>query len=191
MKNKEKKLGIRQVLSNFTYAFYLMIKIYPLKFVMQSSLTILGSVCNFFLFTYMIRFLINGIQSEKKFSVLLTHISVILIFVVLFFVLKRIYDTLIDPIISKKCDAKFNKTLFEKSMNSDISDFEDPSSYDLFTRAVTNGTGAVNATLNFVNEALDSTLKLFLTLMALSSNRSNPFYIRSVSVSYQFSQYNG
>ena len=163
MKNKEKKLGIRQVLSNFTYAFYLMIKIYPLKFVMQSSLTILGSVCNFFLFTYMIRFLINGIQSEKKFSVLLMHISVILIFVVLFFVLKRIYDTLIDPIISKKCDAKFNKTLFEKSMNSDISDFEDPSSYDLFTRAVTNGTGAVNATLNFVNEALDSTLKLFLT----------------------------
>ena len=163
MKNKEKKLGTRQVLSNFTYAFYLMIKIYPLKFVMQSSLTILGSVCNFFLFTYMIRFLINGIQSEKKFSVLLMHISVILIFVVLFFVLKRIYDTLIDPIISKKCDAKFNKTLFEKSMNSDISDFEDPSSYDLFTRAVTNGTGAVNATLNFVNEALDSALKLFLT----------------------------
>ena len=35
---------------------------------MQSSLTILGSVCNFFLFTYMIRFLINGIQSKKKFS---------------------------------------------------------------------------------------------------------------------------
>ena len=82
-------------------------------------------------------------------------------FVVLFFVLKRIYDTLVDPIISKKCDAKFNKTLFEKSMNSDISDFEDPSSYDLFIRAVTNGTGAVNATLNFVNEALDSALKLF------------------------------
>ncbi len=60
-------------------------------------------------------------------------------------------------------------------MNSDISDFEDPSSYDLFIRAVTNGTGAVNATLNFVNEALDSALKLFSDFMALSSNRSNPF----------------
>ncbi len=69
---------------------------------MQSSLTILRSVCNFFLFTYMIRFLINGIQSEKKVFRVTDAYLCYFNFVVLFFVLKRIYDTLVDPIISKK-----------------------------------------------------------------------------------------
>ena len=77
MKKKEKDPKIH-MFANYCAAFKLMLKLFPEKFAGTLSLTIFGNVINFFSFTYILSFVVNGLQTGKRASVPVsyTHLDV-------------------------------------------------------------------------------------------------------------------
>lgn len=164
MNEENKKLKPGRVVSNYFYAYRLMIQLYRGKYIWKIILTVCNSFSIFLLYTYMIRFLVNGVQSGKSMKELLPPVIVMFFVVILISVLKQVYETILDPVLSKRSDVRFQKFLFTKSLNADLSDFEDPATYDLFNHAMTNGAEAIKKTMDFGSEILDSIMTFALTL---------------------------
>ncbi len=158
------ELSIKRVLSNFLYASRLMLRIYPAKYLLRAAITVGDGLVEFLLYTYIIRFIVNGLQEGRDFSSLLRDIVIMLVAVVFFAALKQVYWAMIDPVICKKSDVRFNKLMFTKSVEVDLADFENPDAYDLFNHAVTNGTDAINKTMEFGTDILNYGVKLVLTV---------------------------
>ena len=116
MKKKEKDPKIH-MFANYCAAFKLMLKLFPEKFAGTLSLTIFGNVINFFSFTYILSFVVNGLQTGRRASVL--------------------------PILDQKCVLRVNRMLYKKAAEADISNYESPEMYALFGRAVSGGVGSI------------------------------------------------
>lgn len=166
MKKKEKKedkLSLGQVLSNFGYAFRMMLKLYPQKFFFTLFFWLFGGLINFFSYTYMLRYIVNGLQEGKKVSLLLGYVLFMMVINILMEAFRQIYDCLIGCIIDRKCSVRLMKTLYKKSIEMDISNYENPTAYDLYNRAISNGTGAINGAMYFVGNTLSMILDLSLS----------------------------
>lgn len=160
---KENKMSLRETFRNFGYATKLMLKIYPSKFAAQILFAVLNPVISFFSFTYILRYITNGLQESKPVTRLIGYVLIMLIINIIFGVLTEIYECVIGPVIDKKCEVRLSKTIFKKSIEADLANYEDPAAYALYNRATTNGADAISATMNFMKNVIWVGIDLALT----------------------------
>lgn len=163
----DKGMRFSRILSNFFYANKLVLKLYPVKYLLKAVITVGDGIVSFLLYTFIIRYIVNGVQEGKSFSYLLTYVVIMISSVILFFLFKLTFQVYVDPVISKKADTKFQKMMYVKSMNADLADFENPKSYELFNHAMKNGKKAINKTMGFGTDILGYAIQLVLTAWLL------------------------
>ncbi|MEE0835707.1 MAG: ABC transporter ATP-binding protein [Clostridia bacterium] len=167
MKKKEKDPQIH-MLSNYCAAFKLMLKLFPEKFAGTLFLTIFGNVINFFSFTYILSFVVNGLQIGRRISVLMTYVVGMMTLQIIISTFENVFSTYILPILDQKCSLRVNRMLYKKSVESDISNYESPEMYALFGRAVSGGVGSIEwvfwSISNIVGMIINLGLSSWLTL---------------------------
>ena len=182
-----------KALHNFHIAFGIMIKIYPEKFIMELLLTIFNNIISFFSFTYILRFVVNGLQTERPVSQLIAYVMIMMVLQVLISSVSIVCNNYFAPIFNKRSESRMNAIINKKSLESDIANYEDPQMYALYGRALSGGVGSIEkvgttitsitgmvinlALSSFLIVAIDPVLFVF-ALMPLLINITNKYVSR-------------
>ena len=172
------RIGLKRSVSNAIYAFKLMIKLFPTYFFFQTIFSVCESVSSFLLYTYLVRLIVNGIQLGVGLTSLIHSIVLISLLVITVGLLNKVYSTLFAPRIKKQSYSKLYESVYKKSVSLDLSDFDNPDYYDLFNRAIDNGTKAVLESIDYLNNVLRTVIGLFLTswlFISIDCSPSLPF----------------
>ena len=167
-KRKSKlELSFPQIIKNFGFATKLMLKIYPLKFVFQILLMISTDFIYFFSNSYMLRFVVNGMQEGRSFSSTFIYL-LFMIFLNLTIdgILSAVYDVFL-PIIDCKSEKRLNLLIYRHSLELDLENYENPEAFDLYDRAVSNGAGAIADAVVCIEYMISTLLNISLNAYLL------------------------
>lgn len=165
MKNK-KEIKLFQ---NFRMAFRMMLKIYPEKFIMDVFLTVFSNVINFFSFTYILRFVVNGLQIGRSVSVLIAYVIGMMILQILISSISIVCNSYFYPIFNKKSELRINRIINKKSLESDIANYEDPSMYVLYGRVLSGGVSSIEKVVTSVTHITGMIINLGLSSFLIVS----------------------
>ena len=149
---------------NFFMAFRLTLKIYPEKLILSLIADPLRTVQQFFLYTYLLNYVVNGLQLGKPISNLLTYVAVMSVIGIVIDILIKLYYQYLMVIINKRSEIRINKIMFRRFVDSDLANYEDPTMYDLFGRVLSGGVGSID----WVTDAVPWLLSM-ITQFSLSS----------------------
>ena len=162
-KHKNDRMSTSQVISNFRYAFALMVKVYPIQFTLQILLGVLTTVTSFLSYTYLLRYVVNSLQKGTDFSSVLTYLTVVVIITIIVNVLQQLYENTFKPILDARSNAEIEISLFKKTLQMDMENFEDPEAFELYNRATTMGVDAIKKTMNVVDWLFRAMMELVMT----------------------------
>ena len=148
---------------NYQYAVREVFRIYPIQFFATLLFSILDAVFAFFTYTYLLRIVVNGIQSGLNIYTLSTIVIETMVVYLIYRFVKHCYDVVLAPIINIKSNCKLKKKLYKKSLELDISCYENPESYELYNRAVSSGAKAIREALLSISNTFALLIKLALT----------------------------
>lgn len=165
---KNKKDKDIKLLQNYRMAFRMMRQIYPEKFVINLILTVFNSVISFFTYTYILSYVVNGLQLGKPISALITYVLCMMVLQIAISSVNIVCRNYVFPIIDKKSERRISYMINKKSVESDISNYEDPNMYALYGRAISVGAGSIEYVMwqiiNIVSMILNLGLSSFLVL---------------------------
>lgn len=144
-----------------------MVKIYPEKFVMDMLLTVFGNIISFFSFTYILRFVVNGLQVGKPVSYLIAYVIGMMVLQVLISSVSIVCDNYFAPIFHKKSEARMNVITNKKSLESDIANYEEPHMYALYGRALSGGVGSIEKVATSITHITGMIINLALSSFLL------------------------
>lgn len=165
MEKKEKQrskfdLSLSQIIKNFCYATKLMLKIYPSKFCFQMFFWISANLLNFFSHTYMLRYVVNGIQEGKSIRVILSYVCFMLVINLAIDGARAIYDNILLPIIDCRCERRLNLEIYRRSLEIDLENYENPTAFEMYDRAISNGAGAIGDVIGCIGGAIATLLSI-------------------------------
>lgn len=146
MRKRQRKLDltIPQIIKNYCYAAKLMLKIYPSKFICQMFFWISANLLNFFSHTYMLRYVVNGVQEGKSIKLILSYVFFMIIINLVIDSARAVYDNILSPIIDLRCERRLNLEIYRRSLEIDLENYENPAAFEMYDRAVSNGAGAIS-----------------------------------------------
>ena len=149
--NEQRKINF---LKNNLMAFRLALKIYPEKMITMFIAYVAYSFLIFFSYTYMLNYVVNGLQLGKPISMLLTYVAVMSVLGVIGEILFSLYNRYYLTIINKRSEVRINKIIFKRSVESDIANYEDPAMYDLYRRVVSSGVASIDMVIDSITGVL-------------------------------------
>lgn len=108
----------------------------------------------------MLRFVVNSIQEGKPFKILVLYIISTTVLQIIFNLVNTIYSTYFQPILARKSIARTDQIIYNKSLNMDYENFEDPSAYKSYKLAVSNGTSAFKGMMTWLASFLNITIHI-------------------------------
>lgn len=147
---------------HYLYALKLMFQIYPLQFVLKLIFNGVSVVLCFFSNAYLLRYVINGIQVGTPVIRILVYVLFMLLLRLLFGAFQEIYTNRIMPITNRRSTVRLNKTIYKRSLEIDYASYENPAAFELYNRAVTNGSASAQYAMNSILEAVSGILELSL-----------------------------
>ena len=161
-------LSMKHTVKNYFYSLKLVIRHYPVSFFSDLLLDIIQRITIFFSFTYLLRYVVNGIQDHKSVADIMTYVIVMLAVNVAFVIVNSTYTRRFKPILDKKGDARLKRAVFRRSLEADYANFDDPDAYESFSRVLSNSAEALECAKNAVQEmfsfALSFSLNVWLIL---------------------------
>lgn len=128
---------------NLFRALFMGIRYHPEKFFSELVLRVLDTVISFFSFTYMLKVIVDGLMEQRPISELIVYVSVMLGLYLVISVLRDVYWGCIHTVLDKVGERRMNSIIYRRALTSDIANYEDPSMYALFGRAVSGGVGSI------------------------------------------------
>ena len=128
---------------NLFRALFMGIRYHPEKFFSELVLRVLDTVISFFSFTYMLKVIVDGLMEQRPISELIVYVSVMLGLYLVISVLRDVYWGCIHTVLDKVGERRINSIIYRRALTSDIANYEDPSMYALFGRAVSGGVGSI------------------------------------------------
>ena len=144
------KMSLSHILRNYFYAAKLMLKYYPLKFVFQLFFWTSTNILNIFSYTYLLRFVVNGLQSGERMELIFRYVLILLVSGSVVDCLRSVYDNIVLPIIDRKSQQRLDLEIFRRSLELDLENYENPEAFELYERAVTSGAGAIQAVIGSI-----------------------------------------
>lgn len=150
-KNKTKK-SKKQIIGNNLYLLKKIHKATPGLIAFALILNLLGSVSDVLFNVYVLKFVINGLQTGTPFQSILIFLLAVAAFRLLLCLLSNYYNEIYFPVVNKKLEQALQKEIFAKASSVEIACFESPEFYDKYVKALGEATGRASAVLNSLCE---------------------------------------
>ena len=150
-------------LGNIIGALFTGIRYNPEKFFCELILRILDTVANFFSFTYILKVVVDGLTEQRPIKELILYVVITFGLLIVVRVLLISYWNCILPILDKVGERRMNAIIYNRALTSDIANYEDPSMYALFGRAVSGGVGSTEWARYWLNSTIGMMLSLGLS----------------------------
>lgn len=147
---RKKKSTAHEVWVSFVYAVKYVFRYFRGELIYDLISTVCGRVIVFFSNAYMLRYIVNGIQTGKSVYSLLTYTAVIICLNIIYESVNKYFSKIWCPIAQMKGEAKICKALYQKSVEADIVCYEKPDSYALFDRVLSNTVPALGRALGLL-----------------------------------------
>lgn len=169
MENKSDTMTFKDTIKNYLYALKLAGKLYLFKFTVNLLLDVVQRAIVFFSFTYLLRYIVNGIQNKTPALNLIVYVLTMLILNIVFAIINEAYSSILEPIIERKSSARLTKEIYIKSLEADYANFENVESYEKYNRVLSNSVGALNDAMASVREAVGLAISLALNIWLVLS----------------------
>lgn len=145
-----KKNGFCDVLASFVYSVKQAVKYFRGVLVCNAILTVCGNLIVFFSNAYMLRYIVNGVQTGKSIIALLAYTAVVIALRVIYELIHKYFINVWLPIANKRGEARLRKSLYQKAVEADLVNYEMPDSYALFDRVLSNTQVSMDQTLGLL-----------------------------------------
>ena len=158
MKEKE------NVWQNNIYALRLIHKASPGRIPFYFISIILGVATNFLFNAFLLRLVINSIQTGKSFSDIVYYIVVVGIVLIVYYVLNNYFTEVFIPVSDKIIYKNIQKQVFTKASEVDLACYESTEFYDTYMKAV-NDTSQISQTVLY---SMGDMIRNILTVFSVS-----------------------
>ena len=156
-KNKDgkekKKLPLKRTAANNLFALKILWKSSPSYLIIYLASSFVYGILGFLSESYLLRKIVNGIQSGENIKSLMVYVSVLGIITVITYTGMNWFWQVIGPVKQRAIGAYVEKMLLRKSAEADLACYENPEFYDKYVRAM--------------DEAYDRIMKVMYTLYDL------------------------
>lgn len=144
------KKNFGEIVKLFIYSTKCVIKYFRGVFICNAIMSVFGHLVTFFSNAYMIRYVVNGIQTGKSIIELLTYAFVMICLNIIYELARKYLINIWFPIADKHGEVCFRKMLYQKSVEADFINYEIPKSYALFDRVLSNTKNSLDLTLGLL-----------------------------------------
>lgn len=151
-KAKTDRLSLGRVISNDLWLLRIIWKVCPVKIIMMGVSSVGFALLNFLSGTFLMRYIVNGIQAGKSFEVIIFMVCLLCVLPFVGEVLQNIYHYLLDSKYDVQYDAHLKRMIFEHAREADIACFEDPEYYDKYVLAAAETSTRATSILGSIND---------------------------------------
>ena len=137
-KPKEKPLSFRRVMANNFFVLKIIWKTAPLYLPTWYLWSIFATLLDFFSETYMLRYVVNGLQDGLPTRRIMGFIVLMIVLQIIHFILISVVRRFYYPRINQRIVARLEKMLFDKARQVEIACYEKPEFYDKYVRSMEN-----------------------------------------------------
>ena len=165
MKKKEKKkLGFKRTAANNLFALKAIWEGSPSYLIVYLGSSVIYGVLGFLSETYLLRKVVNGVQSGEDIGSLVTYVAFIGITCIVVYQALQWFWNVMSPPKQRKIAANIEKMLFRQAAKVELACYETPSFYDKYVRAMDE---AYDRTIK-VMRSFDMLIDRFISLFANS-----------------------
>lgn len=165
MKKKEKKkLGFKRTAANNLFALKAIWEGSPSYLIVYLGSSVIYAVLGFLSETYLLRKVVNGVQSGEDIGSLVTYVAFIGITCIVVYQALQWFWNVMSPPKQRKIAANIEKMLFRQAAKVELACYETPSFYDKYVRAMDE---AYDRTIK-VMRSFDMLIDRFISLFANS-----------------------
>lgn len=165
MKKKEKKkLGFKRTAANNLFALKAIWEGSPSYLIVYLGSSVIYAVLGFLSQTYLLRKVVNGVQSGEDIGSLVTYVAFIGITCIVVYQALQWFWNVMSPPKQRKIAANIEKMLFRQAAKVELACYETPSFYDKYVRAMDE---AYDRTIK-VMRSFDMLIDRFISLFANS-----------------------
>lgn len=135
---KENTLSGRRVFSNNLYVLKIIQRVAPSYLPTYFLWSVTGAILDFFIYTWMMRKVVNDFQLGEPVEKLAAIILALLVGQIVFDVFINILRKVVYPRYQQKIVAAIEQSLFEKASQVELECYENPKFYDKYVRAMDN-----------------------------------------------------
>ena len=161
MKNKPHSIGI------FKSNLFLLKEVWaasPGRIPLVILVIILKSISNFLFDVYLIRFIINGVQTGVSFESILFFLLAVGVYHLMVCFIENYFNEIFMPISDQKIYKHIQKKVFAKATSVEVACFENPEFYDKYVKAVSEASGRAAQVLN----SLGGIIRCIFTICTMS-----------------------
>lgn len=161
MKNKPHNINI------FKSNLFLMKEVWaasPGRIPLVILVIVLKSISNFLFDVYLIRFIINGIQTGVSFEKILFFLLSVGVYHLVVCFIENYFNEIFMPISDQKIYKHIQKKVFAKATSVEVACFENPEFYDKYVKAVSEASSRAAQVLN----SLGGIIRCIFTICTMS-----------------------
>lgn len=113
-----------------------------------------GAISNFLLDVYVLKYVLNSIQTDSSFQSILTFVLFIVVYQLCSGLYKSYFQQIFVPLSNKKIYKHMQKKVFAKAANVEIGCFENPEFYDRYVKAISEASGRATQVLNSIGDII-------------------------------------
>ncbi len=178
-KKKKPKQKFLSIIKNNFFMLKLVHKAAPGYIFIYLTNTALWATLDFISYSYMLRYVMNGIQNGLSFKKIAVFIIVLLGINITMQVWSRLWWNIISPRMSYKINAGVSKMIYRKSMSVELACYEDTAFYDKYVKA-TDAAGSKPY------DVLNSFEMLIYSILNISLNTFMIFLIEPMIIFFAF-----
>ena len=144
----QKKINKIDTVKNNLFLLKQVHKASPGRIFFSLSVIILKLISNFLFDVYLLRFVINGIQTGISFRSILTFIIAVSVYHLGVCFTENYYYEIYVPVSDQKIYKYIQSKVFAKASSVETACFENPEFYDKYVKAVSEASGRVTQVLN-------------------------------------------
>ncbi len=157
-------MKIKKIIRNNLFMFGLIRKASPGRLRFCLLVVLLDSISSFLFDVYMIRYVINSIQTGRKFGDIIIFLLSIAAYNLCTCFIKNYYTERYAPVSDQKIYACIQKLIFQKAGSVELACFENPEFYDKYFKAVSEATGRASQMIL----SLSNTVNCVFTIASMS-----------------------
>ena len=142
-KEKKKKLPLKRSISNICFAFGEVWRSSHSYFLFYFTITIAYALLDFFSESYLIRMIVNGVESKTPTEKIIAYMIVMAVLSLSINIINSLYWNIFAPAQSRKIGATMQKKIFKKASEVELACYEKPSFFDKYVRAMDEAYGRV------------------------------------------------
>ncbi len=162
------KLSFKRILSNNLFMLKIVCKHVPGAFVLRIVLAVVYTLANFFTYTYMLRYALNGISEGKSFEQILTFICICIASMLLLHFTGTLLNSLYFPMKDQDLMRHIRHRVYKKAAAVELKCYENTEYYNKYSRAIDESTsrawsvvGAITNVLSMITSFSANFLMLF------------------------------